>query len=373
MHDDSRPDPSRFELLDTIREYAQARAAESGQLTRLARAHALYFRDLAGAARQGLRGPDQLRWMRRLQDERRNIRAALEWSVAPPAGEPAVGLRLAAELWWWFSEAALGEGRRWLDRLAEVDDPELASWKALATAGAGWLAYLQNRHDEAAGLAARALDMDPRSDPEVRLGAWSALGAVALDKQQFERAEDFFEQALALAREREHEWYIGVCLNNLGFLNLLRGRPGEAGPLLEESAARRRRLGDMRGLASTLINQASLAMGAGDVEHAYPLYMESMRLLCRWCLSPLAADLLEDVAAILANRDQPQLAARILGSIGAFRATIGAPALQWRRVDHARTVESLQQMLGAEAFATAVADGARLPVDRIAKEIPGFE
>ena len=373
MHDESRPDPSRFELLDTIREYAQARAEESGELPRLARAHAIYFRDLAGAARHGLRGPDQLRWMRRLQAERRNIRAALEWSVAPPVGEPATGLRLAAELWWWFSEAALGEGRRWLERMGQIEDAELAPWKALATAGASWLAYLQTKHDEAASLAARALDIDPGSDPEVRLCAWSALGAVALENRQFERAGGFFEQALALARDRQHEWYIGLCLNNLGFLDLLRGRPEEARPLLAESAERRRRLGDMRGLASTLINQASLAMGAGDVDSAYPLCLESLRLLDRWGLSPLTADLLEDLAAILANREQPQLAARILGGIEGFRAAIGAPAMQWRREDHARTIESLQQMLGAEPYAAAVAEGARLPVDRIAKEVLSYE
>jgi predicted ATPase len=207
MHDENRPDPARYELLDTIREYALGRAEDSGDLPRLRRAHAIYFRELASAARQSLRGSDQLWWMHRLQAERRNIRAALEWSVAPPAGEPAVGLKLAAELWWWFSEAALGEGSRWLERMGQVEDPELASWRALAMAGASWLAYLQTRHGEAANWAARALEIDPGSEPEVRLSAWSTLGAVALDTGQFERAGGFFEQVLTL---RENESTSGI-------------------------------------------------------------------------------------------------------------------------------------------------------------------
>jgi hypothetical protein len=156
-------------------------------------------------------------------------------------------------------------------------------------------------------------------------------------------------------------------------LKELSGKPEEAGPLFEDSAARRRRLGDMRGLASTLINQAALAVGAADVGTAYSLYLESLQLLDRWGPSPLTADLLEDLAAILASRELPQLAARILGGIEAFRAAIGVPAMQWRREDHARTIESLQKMLGAETYAAAVAEGARLPVDRIAKEVLSYE
>ncbi|HEX6754696.1 MAG TPA: BTAD domain-containing putative transcriptional regulator, partial [Mycobacteriales bacterium] len=73
---------ARYHLLETIREYAAERLAESGESDRIARAHAGYLTDLAEQAETELRGDGQARWLPRLALEREDIDAALAWCTA---------------------------------------------------------------------------------------------------------------------------------------------------------------------------------------------------------------------------------------------------------------------------------------------------
>ena len=68
---------ARYDMLDTVREYVLERLAESGGLAAARGAHAEYFAALADEARVGLRGPEWLRWQRRLELENDNLWAAL--------------------------------------------------------------------------------------------------------------------------------------------------------------------------------------------------------------------------------------------------------------------------------------------------------
>ena len=81
----------RFGMLETIREYALERLAERGDGEAVRRRHAGFYLRARGGGRAALLGPQQLRWLERLDAERDNIRAALTW--AAESGE--VGDRLA--------------------------------------------------------------------------------------------------------------------------------------------------------------------------------------------------------------------------------------------------------------------------------------
>jgi predicted ATPase len=65
-------------MLETIHEYAREQLEESGEKDALQRQHALYFTALAEQA--DLMGAKQIEWMRRLEDEHDNLRAALRWA-----------------------------------------------------------------------------------------------------------------------------------------------------------------------------------------------------------------------------------------------------------------------------------------------------
>ena len=71
----------RYRLLETIRQYAEERV-DDAERAELRDRHADFYVDFAETAADGLRGPDQLRWLLEVESELENIRAALAWSVA---------------------------------------------------------------------------------------------------------------------------------------------------------------------------------------------------------------------------------------------------------------------------------------------------
>jgi DNA-binding CsgD family transcriptional regulator len=79
--DGSGPDEARYRLLDTVREYAAARLDDDGETAALRDRHLDHFLALAERAEPELER-DQDRWRARLEAERGNLRAALEWGLA---------------------------------------------------------------------------------------------------------------------------------------------------------------------------------------------------------------------------------------------------------------------------------------------------
>ncbi|MDQ3928599.1 MAG: helix-turn-helix domain-containing protein, partial [Chloroflexota bacterium] len=127
----------RFEMLETIREYAWEQLRESGEDEALRRAHAEYFGSLTEQARRELYGPGQGSWFDRLEMEHDNLRAALDWSHAAGA-DADLGLPIAATLgWFWEVRAYYSEGRERLTRIlstTEDSTPNTARARALCAA-----------------------------------------------------------------------------------------------------------------------------------------------------------------------------------------------------------------------------------------------
>src|SRR5262249_9717713 len=129
----------RFGMLETMREYALGRLAERGDGEVVRRRHADFYLPLAEAAEPALLGPEQMRAARKLDSERDNLRAALNW--AAESGEAEVGLRTASALWRiWQMRAADVEGREHLDRLL-ANGSGSSSIPAIAQSPAARLAY----------------------------------------------------------------------------------------------------------------------------------------------------------------------------------------------------------------------------------------
>ena len=104
---------ARYDMLDTVREYVLERLAESGGLAAARGAHAEYFAALADEARVELRGPEWLRWERRLELENDNLWAALAYARDAP--DPAVAVRLGTLGWYFALAERVSEGRRFLE------------------------------------------------------------------------------------------------------------------------------------------------------------------------------------------------------------------------------------------------------------------
>jgi predicted ATPase/DNA-binding CsgD family transcriptional regulator/Tfp pilus assembly protein PilF len=305
-----RPVPGsegRFQMLETIREFALEALDETGERHALDFAHAEWGRMLAVASVPALTGIDQRIWLDRLDAEQDNLRAAMVWGSDHA---PEVALQIASSLWrYWVARGRAREGREWVRRaLAAASDAptadrasglfaaaELAenlmelpeaidlytrgqemyaaagddAGVARCLNGRGVVARTQGRLDEAEGLHREALrHLEHADDRRETAVSFNNLGAVAYYRADPAEAERAWEQALAISREIGDARAIGMVSGNLGAVALHQGDPARAAALHEEGLRVARRLRDAGGIARSLINLGSALTEAGDLARA---------------------------------------------------------------------------------------------------------
>src|SRR3954453_543163 len=113
--------PSRYRMLETLREFAAEQLTTSGEAEAIAGRHAGYFRQVAERAEVDLRGHGQRETLRLLREEQPNIRAAITW-LSRPGGDIDSALVTAGSLGMFWHLGRHLEGREVLGRLVENSD-----------------------------------------------------------------------------------------------------------------------------------------------------------------------------------------------------------------------------------------------------------
>ncbi|MEU9102583.1 BTAD domain-containing putative transcriptional regulator [Streptomyces sp. NPDC048361] len=128
----------RYRMLETIHEYAAERAAETPDVLRAAAdAHTAYYGALVRRAEPLVRSHDQLPWIRRLETELDNIRAALRRTTSPPTADEDTATELVLGMgWFWWLRNYRAEGADWARAAAELsptpdDDTDPRYWPRL--------------------------------------------------------------------------------------------------------------------------------------------------------------------------------------------------------------------------------------------------
>ena len=270
-------DEPRVVMLDVIRDYALERLDAGGERPDLAGRHAAWFLALVEEAEGSLEGPEQTRWLDRLEREVPNLRAASGWLRAAEAG---VALRMAGALWrFWWLRGDVAEGRTWLETLlreAVAADPAV---RAKALNGAGVLAESQGDCDAAAAFHEESLAIS-RGLGDARGVAWSLnnLGVVAIDQGDLERAEALLGESLAVAEAEGDRSGIAAALTDLGQIAHYRGELDRAVEVLNRALSVIRQLGNVSQLARVSNNLGSVEIERADYDSAQPLLAESLRL-----------------------------------------------------------------------------------------------
>lgn len=89
----------RYRFLETIRQYARLRLADTGGSARLSERHFEFFFNEFRDVFRLTRHHEQLHWLRRLQVEQENVRAALEWALSCSA-LAGKAVELSGALYW---------------------------------------------------------------------------------------------------------------------------------------------------------------------------------------------------------------------------------------------------------------------------------
>ena len=207
--------PSRFSMLETIREFGYERLEAAGDLELVRRRHAEHYLSLAVDAEPHLTATDQGEWLDRCDAEHANLRAALRWAI--DRGEAGPAQAAAGALWrFWQQRGHLAEGRQWLDEaLAMPSGQAPTAARAKALAGAGGIAW------------------------------WSDRGA----------SRGFYDEAVAIERELGDPARLAEALYNQAFVVAGEHDLASAAALLDESLALFRQVGDEPGAARVLVMQ----------------------------------------------------------------------------------------------------------------------
>ena len=310
---------TRFQQLETIREFAAERLAASGEQAEIERRHTAVYLDLVETASPRLSGVDQRRWLGRLEREHDNIRAVLDRAVAAP--EPAVAIRVAFAMWrYWQKRGHLTEARRRLDAIAAQpwsrDDPVLRARLMEALGGVGWwqgdLAAMDPAYTEALELwrsigdereIANALynhsfryavssnpgtsdqDRDGLTQMTEALERFRALGDEVgaanviwgLGNYDYFRAErehgvTRFREALEIFRRVGDLTMEAWTLHMLGSGLVRLGRVDEGKEVLREGLRQFHGAGDVAGITLALDDLASVAIAEGDQPRAARLW-----------------------------------------------------------------------------------------------------
>jgi predicted ATPase len=108
-------------MLETLRAYGIQRATANGTDDLVCRRHAELFAEIAEAGERGLCGPDHYRWLRILDDELENLRAALHTALA--GDDAGTAVRVAGALGCFFSSTDRhAEGLSWIEAALFVAD-----------------------------------------------------------------------------------------------------------------------------------------------------------------------------------------------------------------------------------------------------------
>ena len=404
---------ARYRLLETVRQYAQAKWLESGETDAVRAAHLEFYLAFAKQAEPHLRGPAQMVWLARLAIEHDNLRAALRWSLDRPDSVEA-GMRLAGALqWFWFMRGPVAEGREWLERLLSRGAGVPAAVRAHALAGLGmfnWRLdnYTQARSALEEGLALsqalgdasaiafvlhhlahvteilgsfhRAVDMFEESVSSFRtIGnawgtAWSlrCMGNALLKQGNLARAVSHLEESLALVRQTGDRWVLGHALTSLGAIAMEQEDYDRANALLEETLGIWREAGDDWGIAVGQFHLGNIAYYQGHHHRAATLYKASIELLQeRGGDKHESGRIMQALARLVLAQGRPEQAAQLLGAAGTLREAIGVTLAPVERADHDRTVATAREALGDRRFEAAFAVGRTMSLDQVIEQALG--
>jgi predicted ATPase len=323
-----------FRMLQTMREYALARLAETGEEDIVRRRHLAHFLTVAQAAGRNLHGPRQAELLDRLEETYPNMRAALEFACHQAERDGAClgeGLRLAPGLsLLWQRRGPLAEGVLHLDRLVALDDalqrPTLPQIRASALLAACTLACSQGDFTRTAELARHGIELcTPQGDHHGLAQAHRFLGQVALAVGDHAAAEPHFECELAEASQAGDVHWQADAYNTLGQIARYRGEFRRARCLLWQALKLFRTAGDTDSMAAMLGSLGEVARDAGRPVQAWRLYGAALRRHATLGNKRHMAYELEGLAAVGGVEHAGRQALVYLGAAQMLREEIGGP------------------------------------------------
>jgi len=268
---------TRYRMLETIRQYARDKLAETGKGESIRDRHLAYFVKMAEQAEPELFRSNQGLWLKRLDAELDNLRTALEWALTK---DIEAGLRIVSTPWRFWYRKYMGEAATWLDQLFSdigLIAPEIKA-KALQVRSDFGL-YTSNT-DTAIAWAQESLSLYRELDDQkgIANGLFLLGWLTSWARGYSNEGQAYLEESLALFKDLGDSLGVANVVYRIGFFEAVGGLYTQAMIKFKESESLRREIGDLDGIVRVLSFSALTAIWQEDYVLARALLKESQSL-----------------------------------------------------------------------------------------------
>jgi non-specific serine/threonine protein kinase len=352
------PRRTRYQMLDTIREYALEKL-QQGDEADVRELHARHYVSWCAKAAPELGAGDQVGWLARIDEELPNIRLALGWAVIEKADD---AVRLAAAMGPYWHMRRQREGVQWLDQVLDLPTSSLDSRAValLARARINWrhgeTSGPKRDAEECAGLC-RSLGLN-----EVLASALNILGLLRISAGDWSGADRYMEQVLQLSHELSDQLGVAKSLNNMALGASARGDNEAAAAMMEQAIEAARIHGNRFVLAAVLDSLARVRLRMGAFDAARTIYREAISISLEMADQLNIAVCLEGFALLaLADGDVARTVTLAAAARG-FRTTLENKATPDWTEEVTNGLESARARLSATAAEAAWQQGATMNI-----------
>jgi tetratricopeptide (TPR) repeat protein len=355
----------RFIMLETIHEYAGERLVESGEEQEIRDRYLQYFLSMAESMEPGYRRHGQLLLLERTENEMGNLRTAFNWAME--SGNVEAAARMISAIDYFLSyEGYFVEGYRWFHRvLGEMEEiPREHQVRLLL--GAVRLAWANGELAQSKRFCQQGLAL-ARKLGDRRNEAWllEQLAVCFVDRpEEYEEANRYSEEALAIFKELDHKPGIAHTLNNVGELARAAGDYVRAREAYEVCLAIVSETGEVYRQNMMLGNLGFVAYEEGDYERARDFFASFLRQSYKigsrqWAMSGLAS-----LAGPLGKLGEPEKATRLLGASRALMAGMGIDYQPTDLPEMAKYAADVRAQLDEATFEAAYAEGKAMTLEQ---------
>jgi predicted ATPase len=358
---------TRYQLLETLRQYGRERLDEDGDTDQWRRRHARHFAAFAAEVARGLRGRDELAWRERLLSDLDNLRSAVVWGLDTGVEEDQqTAVAIVAWLAYEAQTRETGIGR-WAEPALPATQQSTPGYRSAVLGAAAAAAF--NRGDLVASEPYARASVDegyPPDDPSPGLASTILPGILvyqgrdddvarhldAAEKAMIGRDDEDYVRSLlqsvrvcfiqfaddpdqeiaqarlgmSLAQRTGNPTILAVASYALGLVLLRHRQPDEALAALDQSVALTK-----RGAASTVVLATALSFAAqaaaasGDADGASARLRDALEEALRnddWIVLAQGLDAAVD---IFSNRAEARSAAVLAGAVESTLASLRYP------------------------------------------------
>jgi non-specific serine/threonine protein kinase len=359
---------SRYRMLEPVRQYALELLESGAEASEVRGRHSALFTSLAEQAHTELRGPGQVAWMLRIEQEQDNLRAAMAWAMS--SGDYETAALLGWALWpFWFYRGYQREGRQLMESVLEGGTELSLELLIRATVAVAVMAYGQGADQAVVRHMTDLLELSRQAGGNAYAEGYAraGLGLVAMKQGELVKAAARLEEALPLFIECGELWTAAQTHTWLGTVLLLQGDQERAVARFEDGLALARWIGDRGAIYNALYSLAQVALARGEYESATGNFIEGMALSEEMGDLANVAYCLEGLATVAGSRGKAARSARLFGAAKGLHETIGVPVWTYYQPDrtlYEQTMSELREVLGEVTYEATFSEGRAMAPER---------